>query len=174
MNVVEGRDYTNDPKDSGGATKWGVTEQLARQDCYSGDMRELCAARAHDVYVRQVWEKIKGDDLLSLSPECSAILFDVAVHMGNGRAGAFLQRALNVFNDRESRWDDITVDGGIGPVTLSTFAEYLKQRDASVMFKTLDAMATMKRVSIAENREKDEKFVYGWLRRESIVQCVHM
>jgi lysozyme family protein len=170
MNVVEGKDYTNDPSDSGGATKWGVTEDLARQDGYTGDMRALSAARAHEVYVNQVWNRINGDDLLSLSPKCCAILFDVAVHMGVGRAGEFLQRSLNVFNNCATRWDDITVDRGIGPITLSTFAEYIRQRDEDVMYKTLDAMATMKRFDIAEKREKDERYVYGWLSgRESIV-----
>ncbi|KKM08171.1 hypothetical protein LCGC14_1726580, partial [marine sediment metagenome] len=37
---IEG-DFSDDPADSGGATKWGITESVARAFGYSGRMQNM-------------------------------------------------------------------------------------------------------------------------------------
>ena len=85
--------------------------------------------------------------------------------MGTGRAGKFLQRCLNVLNKRGSLYKDLTVDGGIGPATISALRAYLNSRDEQTLVKALNCMQGAKYVELAERREKDERFVYGWLKK---------
>ncbi|WP_446039228.1 putative peptidoglycan-binding domain-containing protein [Streptomyces sp. SID1121] len=57
-------------------------------------------------------------------------LFDVAVNMGGGTAAKFLQRVLNVLNRRQADYPDMTVDGAIGPKTVSAFTAFMTKRTA--------------------------------------------
>lgn len=45
--------YSDDPSDSGGKTNHGITEKVARQSGYTGDMRDLSLQQAQDIYVNQ-------------------------------------------------------------------------------------------------------------------------
>src|SRR5689334_18971880 len=46
--ALEG-EYSDDPNDSGGATRYGVTERVARANGYTGPMRELPLADARRI-----------------------------------------------------------------------------------------------------------------------------
>ncbi len=39
--ILREGDYVNHPADRGGATRWGITEVVARQNGYDGAMRHL-------------------------------------------------------------------------------------------------------------------------------------
>lgn len=156
--------YVNDLSDSGGETNFGITVAKAREFGYSGSMRDLTRANAFDIYSQEYWDKVKADDLLSLSPAVCEEVVDTGVNMGTGRAGKFLQRCLNVLNKRGSLYRDITVDGGIGPATLSALRAYLDTRDEQTLVKALNCMQGAYYITLAERREKDERFVYGWLK----------
>ena len=54
--AVEGG-YVNNPKDPGGATNHGITEQVARQHDYKGDMRDLTREVAESIYYADYIEK---------------------------------------------------------------------------------------------------------------------
>ncbi len=43
---VEGGDYTNDPADSGGETKWGWTKKALRAMGWLGNVRDLTRPEA--------------------------------------------------------------------------------------------------------------------------------
>ena len=45
--------YTNDPGDSGGPTRWGITEKVAKANGYTGDMRDLPRATCATCQGRQ-------------------------------------------------------------------------------------------------------------------------
>lgn len=47
--------YVNHPSDRGGATKYGITEAVARAHGYSGAMRDLPRAEAAAIYRRLYW-----------------------------------------------------------------------------------------------------------------------
>ena len=47
---IEG-DYSDHPSDPGGKTRWGVTEAVAREVGYRGDMRDLPVDLAKRIYL---------------------------------------------------------------------------------------------------------------------------
>lgn len=159
---IEGDKYTNDPSDSGGATKYGCTEKEARAFGYKGHMRDLPRDVAFDLLCIRFWDKVKGDDLEKLSVAICKEVVDTGVNMGTHRASVFLQRCLNIFNNKARIYRDLTVDGQIGPSTLMALTAYLSCRDESALLKALNCLQGAKYIELAERREKDEKWVYGW------------
>lgn len=160
---VEGG-YVNDPSDSGGETNYGITIAVARASGYRGKMIDLPRQVAFNIYAAKYWDKVCGDQIIVLSKSICAEVVDTAVNMGTGRAGKFLQRCLNVLNNRTKLYPDLVVDGAIGRNTIKALALYLKYRDEKTMVKALDSLQGAFYITLAERREKDERFVYGWFK----------
>lgn len=160
---IEGS-YVNDPNDSGGETNFGITEKQARIFGYTGNMIYLPREIAFNIYADKYWNSVRADDLLALSERITEEVVDTAVNMGLRRAGKFLQRALNALNNRAKLYPDIKVDGVIGPATISTLYKYLKKRDSETLVKMLNCLQGSFYVVLAERREKDERFIYGWFK----------
>lgn len=47
--------YVNDPNDLGGATNYGITEKVAREWGYQGDMRDLPRIVAYQIYEQRYY-----------------------------------------------------------------------------------------------------------------------
>lgn len=167
-------DFSDDPNDSGGATRFGVTENVARANGYDGPMSELPFELAKSIARTQFWDVLRLDDVAQLSAPLSAELFDTSYNMGPGAAGAFLQRALNVLNRRAVDYPDLRVDGLVGPMTLRALRAFLAKRvhdGESVLLKALNCLQGAGYIELAERREKDEKYVFGWLRARVSLQA---
>lgn len=95
--------YSDDPEDSGGKTRYGITEAVARENGYLGDMRDLPLDVARAIYKLRYWEAV-GCDYYPWP--LSLYVFDCAVNQGVEPAKKMLQRAL-----------DTVQDGVIGPTT---------------------------------------------------------
>jgi lysozyme family protein len=167
----EGSTYTNDPRDSGGPTKWGVTQDTLSQ--YLGhpateqDVQELDHERAFGVYYTQYVRKPRFDEIAEISPPIAEELIDTGVNCGTAVAAMFLQRALNALNLSATRYPDLDVDGNVGGGTLSALQTYLAWRGAegeSVLLTALNCLQGERYIELAEKRPKDEAYVYGWLR----------
>jgi lysozyme family protein len=165
---VEGG-YVNDPRDSGGETNFGITVAVARGHGYYGPMVDMPRKVAFDIYAAKYWDAVRGDQLVELSEAVAEEVVDTSVNMGPGRAGKFLQRALNALNNEAKLYADLKVDGAIGPATLSALAAYLLQRDEMVLSRALNCLQGAFYVELAERREKDERFVYGWLKNRVVI-----
>lgn len=164
--LIEGG-YVNDPADSGGATRYGITEAVARAYHYTGKMSELPLEIARAIYKRRYWDALNLDAIYRRAPGVAEEMFDTAVNTGPGMAGKWLQRSLNVLNQRGSKYADIAVDGIVGEMTVAALSAYLAGRGAEgeeVLLKALNALQGAFYIALAERRSKDEKFVYGWLR----------
>ena len=109
--------YSDHPADPGGKTRYGITEDVARQVGYKGDMRELPLELAKRVYLERYWKPVRAEDL---PPSVRYAVFDGAVNSGPVQASLWLQRALGV-----------KADGVIGPITLK--AAYNANPDALKM-----------------------------------------
>jgi len=161
--------YVNDPADSGGETNFGITVAVARANGYNESMRDMPRQVAFDIYCAKYWDSVKGDQIFQLSENVADEVVDTSVNMGPGRAGKFLQRALNVLNDRTKLYSDLTVDGDIGPATLSALAAYLDIRSELPLVRALNCLQGAFYIELAEKREKDERFVYGWLKHRVVI-----
>jgi|SanBayMetagenome_1026888.scaffolds.fasta_scaffold04872_4 lysozyme family protein len=136
-------DYSDHPDDKGGATRYGITEAVARSVGYRGDMRELPLDLAKRIYLDRYWRSISADDL---PPGLRYIVFDAAVNSGPRQAVLWLQRALGV-----------AADGIIGPKTLA--AAY--QADLSRLKSALLAQ----RLRFMSSLSNWPAFSRGWARR---------
>ena len=147
--------FVDDPSDSGGATKYGITESVARSVGFEGSMRDLSMDEAIEIYEVLYWDKIRADDMPSALAEK---MFDVSVNMGAFRAALFLQRSLTVMGFRTE------ADGYIGDHTIFQLDAYLESREAGVLVKCINSLQGAHYIDLAERRPKDQRFVYGWMR----------
>ena len=158
--------FSNHPADRGGATRWGITEAVARRQGYMDDMRTLPRSDAAAIYKKLYWENPKFDAVAARAPALAAELFDTGVNMGTGTATAFLQRALNALNRETRDYADLAVDRRIGPATLAALDAFLMKRggDAeTVLLKAVEALQGAHYIILAEARPSQEAFLYGWL-----------
>lgn len=158
--------YVNDSRDSGGATRYGVTEAVARANGWKGAMSALPLSLAKDIYKRQYWDSLQLDSVQNLCPALCLKLADIAVNMGVKQAGFFLQRLLNALNNQGKLYPDIKADGAVGSITINTLRQFLKvraQHGETVMIRALNCLQGNFYINLAERRQKDEAFLYGWL-----------
>lgn len=88
--------YVDNPKDPGGATRWGITERVARSNGYTGRMQDLPVSVAKQIARVEYWDAVKADKL----PEgLRYAVFDAAYNSGVSQATRWLQRALEVRDD---------------------------------------------------------------------------
>lgn len=161
----EGR-YGNHPADRGGATCWGITEQVARRHGYTGDMRALPRAEAAAIYRRTYWLAAGFDQVAARLPRLAAELFDTAVNMGPAVATGFLQRALNALNRGATDYPDLALDGAVGARTLAALDSFARRRGPGgeqVLLKAVEALQGERYLTLAERRPANEAFLYGWL-----------
>jgi lysozyme family protein len=158
--------FVNHPSDRGGATKYGITEAVARAHGYSGAMRELPREEAAAIYRRLYWLRPRFDQVAKRSHKIAAELFDTGVNMGPAVAATFLQRALSALNRHCKDYADLVPDGRIGAATLAALDTFLKLRGGSgeaVLLRALDALQGERYLRLAERRPANEAFLYGWL-----------
>lgn len=173
----EGGDrYTNDPSDSGGPTKYGITQAtLAKwrgKIVTPADVADLTEAEARQIYLARYWSGPGFDKIAPISLTVAEELLDTGVNMGPARAVEFLQRALTAFNNRGAYYPDLMVDGQLGPATLAALKAYFAKRGTDgerVLLFTLNALQVGRYVEIAEKHEKNEEFLYGWLRTRVVL-----
>ena len=135
--------FSDHAADPGGKTRFGITEAVAREAGYRGDMRELPLDLAKRIYKDRYWDAVRADEL----PEAVRYaVFDAAVNSGPRQAIRWLQRAVGVRDD-----------GVIGPITLSAV-------------RATDPQALLRRILSARLRFMTDlptwpAFGRGWARR---------
>jgi lysozyme family protein len=158
--------YSNHPADRGGATRWGITEAVARAHGYRGDMRTFPREEAVALYRRIYWVHPGFDRISDFAPDIAAELFDTGVNMGPGVATSFLHRALNALNRGASDYADIVPGVRIDDATVAALSTFLTKRaphGEPVLMKALEALQGERYLDLAERRPANEAFLYGWL-----------
>jgi lysozyme family protein len=97
--------FSDHPADPGGATRFGVTQAVARSEGYRGDMREYPLSDAKRVYRKRYWTALRLDEVPA---GMRFDLFDSAVNSGPAQTLKWAQRIVMVPDD-----------GKIGPATLA-------------------------------------------------------
>jgi len=167
----ESSEFTNHPDDSGGPTKYGITQgalsEYLGRPALVADVQTLDLAAATEFYWHKQVRQPKFDAIVSISESIGAELIDTGTLTGTPRAGMFLQRCLNALNLRGTHYPDIMVDGDCGPRTREALRAYLARRGKEgegVMVTALNSLLAGFLIDLADRRPKDETFVYGWLK----------
>lgn len=170
---VEAR-YSNNPHDRGGETAWGITIAVARANGYTGAMKDMPRQVAVVIYIQRYWEEPGFDLLAFVDNKIAEELFEAGVNAGPTVPVKWLQRLLNALNQSHRptgpTWPEVIVDGVAGRRTrdaLSEFITYRGNEGRGVMLRALNAMQAAYYLSITESRERNEEFLYGWLRNRT-------
>jgi len=139
-----GARYTEIPGDAGGATRFGISKRAYPQL----DIRQLSEDQAREIYRRDYWNAVKGDDIVSQA--VAETLFDSAVNLGVGRAIRLAQLTLGV-----------TQDGVPGPQTV----EALNQAPPDRFVADFTLAKIARYVGICNKDRSQSKFLLGWLNR---------
>ena len=156
--LEEGRDkYTNDPRDAGGPTKWGMALNYNRDIMPDkdgngiideNDVRLLEETDALVMYEKRYWRP-------NIKPEypnaLAFMLVDMMLNPGPGATPRLLQQALKACGQK------VDVDGDIGGQTLGAVA-------AVDLVSLLRALADQ-RLAYYQSRPKFPVFGRGWTGR---------
>lgn len=158
--------YVNDPKDPGGATKFGITEAVARANGYKGAMQDLPLVTAQAIYKLQYWTKPRFDRVNAVSPAVAEELLDTGVNCGVPFTKPLLQRALNLLNNDGTLFPDLETDGVYGDKTINALMAYLKQRGKpgeTVLVRVLNILQGQRYIELSERNKSLEKYFFGWI-----------
>lgn len=135
--------YSSHPADPGGATRYGISEAVARAAGYRGDMRNLPVSLAQTIYRREYWDAVRADEL---PPALRYAVFDAAVNSGVKQSVKWLQRSIGA-----------TDDGIVGPQTITMARaaqpDFVKRRMLAYRLKFMTDLPTW------------PQFSRGWARR---------
>lgn len=122
--------YANHPNDTGGETYAGITRRyepewrgwpiidkikLTRTLKQNEKIKEITLPMIEEIYRKNYWNAVKGDELLLIDDMVAAHVFDFAVNAGVKRAIKTLQDCVN----RKCGNTQLVVDGDIGSKTLA-------------------------------------------------------
>ena len=164
--------YSNNPKDSGGETMWGITAATASKHGYQGPMKDLPRNLAVQIYRQEYFINPGFADVFVLSKSLGTELFDSGVNLGPKLAAVWFQRSLNVLNREGKLYPDIKIDGDIGSQSLAALSSYLNHRGNQgelVLLRMLNCLQGAKYFSLAESRAKDEEFIFGWFLNRVVI-----
>lgn len=163
--------YVDHPDDRGGPTNWGITQVVARAWGFAGDMRTLTQDQARAIYRDRYWIQPGFDKVAALAPDLAEKLADIGVNMGQAVAGKFLQRALNHLNRQGADFPDISVDGGVGKMTIFALEQFLAKRGAGgqqMLIEMAEAQQRVRYMEITEGNQSQETFAFGWQNRAAM------
>lgn len=165
--------YVNNPADRGGATKYGITEAVARENGYKGSMKDLPLDVAKSIYRKNYWTAPRFDQVNNFSSAIAEELLDTGVNCGIKFAKPLLQRALNLLNNQgKAGYADLKVDGIYGSNTLDALKIYLAKRGKDgekVLLRVLNIMQGQRYIEICERNPKQEQFFYGWIANRVVI-----
>jgi lysozyme family protein len=151
-----GATETNDPLDSGGRTKYGISERAHPEAWADGD---VSYTEARDIY-EKVYILAEKFNLI-LDETLRHQVVDHGVPSGPDTAARMLQQVLGV-----------KVDGQIGPETIKAIRNYPDGKlfgvdvPGNVILNLAFRDARMLHyATIAKRRPKDLKYLLGWIKR---------
>ncbi len=150
--------YSNNPKDSGGATNHGVTLATLKQvnpKATIEDVKALTKDKAVAIYDKMYWTDAKVD---KLPIKLQDLVFDGNINHGVPGMTKILQRALNDLGTK------VEIDGKLGNKTINAINEY----DPKVMREAIIA----RRKSLYEGHKDAETFGKGWLARLAQLETI--
>lgn len=151
--------YVNDPNDSGGPTKYGITQRTLSAwrevSCSVSDVKNLTEDEALAIY-RAEYYLLPRIDALPVSLQKH--VFDIGVNSGPRTAIRLLQRSINTFGK------NIVEDGIIGPQTLDA----LNGVSLIAVNDTLVSLRIDFYNDIVNKEPGNKRFLNGWIDRANL------
>jgi lysozyme family protein len=146
--------YTNDARDPGGPTNWGITLEDARlywkRNATAADVRAMPVSVAKDIYRSKYWNALRCDDLPAGVDDT---VFDYGVNSGVGRAGKVLRRVMGLPDD----------DWHVTSVVMIP----LSRRDPAAVIKAIND----ERLKFLQHLSTWRTFGGGWAKRVAEVRA---
>ncbi len=106
--------YSNHPRDSGGPTNYGITQQRLSEhrgrQVSVEEVKALTYEEALTIFRKYYWQPLRCDEM----PVALALMtYNTGVNSGPSRGARFLQQTLNL------QGFDLDQDGEVGPLTLA-------------------------------------------------------
>lgn len=148
--------YSNDPRDPGGRTAWGITERDHPEMWVNGPPTKEQAIEFYSETNKEYWQS--RYDALVYEP-IALELFEAGVLCGPGRAVKFLQEAFNLLLPDLTTWTVLRVDGVFGPVTLATVNRFCAVNDdwCRALYRAMNGEQYLRFKTIA-----NPAFMRGW------------
>jgi lysozyme family protein len=137
--------YSNDPEDSGGETKFGISSK-SYPDV---DIKNLTLEGAKAIYFADYWVR-PGFSRID-NHELSIKVFNLGVNIGTKKISMFLQEATNLFDS------GLKIDGVIGEKTIEWLNKF---KHPKAMISALEIIVGLYYIGLGQKR-----FLAGWLIR---------
>jgi lysozyme family protein len=140
-----GAKFTDIPGDNGGATKYGIS-----QAAYPNlDIRNLTEVQAREIYKRDYWDRVRGDEIKSQL--IAENIFDTAVNMGVRTTSRLVQTLLDI----------VPADGVIGSASLGV----INKQDEQSFLAHFTLLKVGYYANICNKNRSQSKFLLGWINR---------
>jgi lysozyme family protein len=153
--IAEG-EYSNDPADSGGETRWGIASATW------GKIESFDQAVA--IYWDHFWNELHLDCERIEPMEVAMKVFDVAVNFGPVTGAMIVQEALCSIG-----YGDLKVDGNIGSKTRSAISSAHARYGRGRVVAAISAIQAVKYLASSHDR-----FRAGWLWRAGRDPGLHL
>lgn len=155
----EGTTFVNDKRDSGGATKFGITFKalqnwLKLSTIDVSVLENLDVFEAQNFYKEVFWDHLCCD--LMTVPAIAICIFDSAALYGPGTAAILAQKAISQISAAGLKFDGIIGDSTLKLLNLAKAETFLDAYHALIL-KRIDAVCTAD--------PKNEVFREGWTNR---------
>lgn len=163
--------YVNHPDDKGGPTKWGITEKSCPRTRSSGDMRDLTRGRRWKSSRRITGTGHVLTRCLTLSPDIAAELCDTGVNMGQSVASKNASAMAECLQSGRETVSGYGCRRVYRPRTINALRAFLEKRGKDgelVMLTALNCTQGNRYLELAEKREANESFVYGWIKERVV------
>jgi len=173
--------YSTDPDDAGGETYkgisrrynpswegWEIIDSMKVHADFPAVLNQLpeLQDKVHSFYKQYYWDSNKLDNVNNQNIVNE--MFDTAVNMGRNRAAKFLQESLSYLNRNERLYDDLAIDGNIGPATLRSLDCILDSNEEELLLKILNVLQGYHYLQYMKKKPTQEKYMRGWFDRVNL------
>lgn len=153
----EGLKYTNDPKDKGGPTKFGITkrtlENFLDRKLTDDDVRNLELDTAKKIYKEYYWDQLNCGKLSDIGT--AICIFTSSVLYGTYGAASMAQKACYICGK------SLKIDGEIGDKSIEAINDIAVEE----FLKAFHSLIIVKIEFIVANDPTQERFEQGWKNR---------